>query len=113
MVPRMKKWPFILQVSLLAGGIFTGLFVASWVEYFWGDGDSERASFCTFVELFAGPLFVGSVQALRGRKSCLRLLRIGAFVFFAFPPVWWALRHLEHDQSYIAYLSENDPTSTE
>lgn len=104
----MRNWPPILWVGLMNGGIFTGLFVASWIDYFWGDGDGERAGFCTFVELFAGPLLLGSIQALRGRLSCLRLLRVGAFVFVAFPPVFRIFRHLEWDASFVAYLSERD-----
>jgi hypothetical protein len=104
----MKNWPAILLVGILTGGIFTSLFVASWVEYFWGDGDGERAGFCTFVEVFAGPLLAGSVQALRGSPSCLRMLRWGAFLFLMLPSVWRAFRYLECDASYLAYMSEDD-----
>jgi hypothetical protein len=101
----MKRWPPVLLVGLLNGAIFTGLFVASWVAFFFGDGDGERAGFCTAVELLAGPLLVGSVQALRGRPSGPRLLRVGSFLFLPIPAVWRALRHLEHDPSYIQYMA--------
>jgi hypothetical protein len=104
----MRKWPPTLRSGILAGAIFTGLFIASWVAYFWGDGDGERAGFCTAVEVFAGPLLIGSIQALRGRQSCLRLLRLGSFLFIAIPSVSRSLRHLDADPSYIAYMLEHD-----
>jgi hypothetical protein len=101
----VKRVPLPLLASVLAGAIFSGLFVASWVAYFWGDGDGERAAFCTVVELLAGPLLVGAVQALRGRATCRHPLRFGAWLFLLHPPIWWALRNLENDGAYAAYMA--------
>jgi|GEM_PF-4915973 len=101
----MINLPIYLLLGLVNGAIFTAAFVFSWVEYLWGDGDVERMAFCTFVEVFAGPLLIGSIQALRGKPSGPRLLRLGAFLCIAYPEVCRVLRHLESDPDYLLYMS--------
>jgi hypothetical protein len=101
---RVKFWPPPLLAAVLAGVVFTGLFVAAWVEFFFGDGDEGRAAVCTAFECLAGPLLVGAVQALRGRRSCLRLLRVGSVLFIAQPHILRALWRLEVEPWYIEYM---------
>jgi hypothetical protein len=105
---RWKPWPRVLIAGILAGLIFNGLFVASWVEFFFGDGDDERALFCSFLEVFAFPLLIGSILALRGHESCLKWLRVGALMFIVVPTAWRALSHLDCDESYLAYMSDDE-----
>lgn len=102
---RSNHWPLPLMAAVLGGGTLTGLFVAAWVAYFFGDGDGERAGFCTAVELLAGPLLVGAVQALRGRRSGRQLLRVGSLLFVLKPAILRALWRLDHDPQYIDYMA--------
>lgn len=101
----MKRFPFILWLPGGLGAIFTGLFIASWVAYFWGDGDGERAGFCTVVAVFAIPLLVGSLQLLRRRRSGFRLLRFGLVLLICEPRVRRMLLSLEHHPDYIEYMT--------
>lgn len=101
----MKRFPVILWLPGSLGALFTGLFVASWVAYFWGDGDGERAGFSTVVAIFAVPLLVGSIQLLRRRVSGLRLLRFGMVLFICEPRVRNILRSLEQHPDFIEYMA--------
>ncbi len=94
--------PFIL------GAMFTGLCIFSWVMYFWVDGDSGRAVVCTaFFVVFAGPLFFGTLLALRGRRFGLYLLRFGSLFFILNLDIMIivSLWQLEYDPQYIDWLS--------
>jgi hypothetical protein len=101
----MKPVPHCLSAAILAGGMFTGLFLGSWPAYFWGDGDGDRAMFCTIVEVFAGPLLPGSVLVLRGQRLGFHLLRFGSSLFICDPITFFSLWELEDDPQYVDYLS--------
>jgi hypothetical protein len=101
----MKRFPVILWLPGSLGALFTGIFVASWAAYFWGDGDGERAGFCTVVAIFAIPLLVGSIQLLRRRPSGLRLLRFGAVLFACTPRVRSIFQSLEQHPDFIEYMT--------
>lgn len=102
---RIHPFLVMMLLPILLGGLFSGLFVASWFELFWGDGDEERVQFLCAVEVFAGPLVVGAIQATRGKQIGARLLRFGSLLFIIFPPIWRELRHLETFPPYIDYLT--------
>jgi hypothetical protein len=97
----VRYWHPTLFIAGATGAIFTPMFVAAWVAFFWGDGDGERAVFLTVVEVFAGPLLVGAVMAASGRRWGLRLLRFGSVLCLPFPPLWWSLWNLGHDPAYL------------
>jgi hypothetical protein len=102
----MKPVPHVLLVPIGAGVIFTWLFLVSWVAYFWGDGDGERAPCCTLFEVFAGPLLAGSALALRGRRFGLYLLRFGSILCMVHPMTLFALWDLETDREGHNLLGE-------
>jgi len=101
----MRKIPPVLYFPLLHGAVFTAIFLAAWAAFFWGDGDGERAGFCTAVEMIAGPLLVGGIQAVRVRPSCLPLLRVGSVLYVLFPPLMLALWRLDRVPQYIDYAA--------
>jgi len=105
---KMKIVPDSLFIPLVLSTLFTGLFLASWIAYFWGDGDGERAAFCTLVMLFAGPLLVGSKLVLRGKRLGFLLLRFGSILFIFEPLTLFSLWGLENDPEYISYLSQRE-----
>lgn len=102
----MKRIPGILWVTLLVGAIFTGLFVASWVAFFWGDGDSERAAFCTAVAIFGVPLFAGSILVMRRRTAGLRLLKFGSVLFVCEPHGLFAIWGLAKDPDFKEFMAD-------
>jgi hypothetical protein len=101
----MKPVPFSLLAPITVGVPITVAFLGSWVAYFWGDGDGERAVVCTAFMVFAGPLLVGSVLALHGRRLGLHLLRFGAIIFIFDPITFFSLWQLGKDPEYIDCLS--------
>src|SRR5262245_57809457 len=100
----MKRLPFIVWWTGSVGALFTGLFIASWVAYFWGDGDGERSGFFTAVAIFAGPLRAGSIQLLRRQRSGLRLLRFGSVLLLCEPRIRSILRSFEQHPDFIEYM---------
>lgn len=101
----MKRFPQALLLPGSAGAILTGLFIASWVAYLWGDGDGERAVFCSAVAVFAVPMLVGSVQLLRRRRSGFRLFRFGLWLFVCEPRVRRMLLSLDRHPDFIEYMA--------
>jgi hypothetical protein len=104
----MKPVPFILWLPIGVGVLFTVFFLGSWVAYFWGDGDGERVTCCTAIEVFAGPLLAGSALALRGRRVGLYLLRFGSIIFICEPITLLSLWEVGNDPQYIDYLSRRE-----
>jgi len=107
----MRVFPLILWLPGSLGALFTGMFVASWVAYFWGDGDGERAGFLTVVAVFAVPLLVGSVQLARRRPSGLRLLQFGCMLFLCEPRVRTILMTLGEHPDFAEYMARGADVS--
>jgi hypothetical protein len=105
----MKRFPFVLWLPGSLGALFTGLCVASWFAYFWGDGDGERAIFCTVVAVFAIPLLGGSILLLLKRAG-LRLLRFGSVLFIFESRITSILRSLEQHPDFIEYMTGSSGT---
>jgi Mn2+/Fe2+ NRAMP family transporter len=102
----VSRFASALLCSGLVGAIFTGMVVASWAAYVWGDGDGERAGFCTVVGVFAVPLLAGTLLVWRRKPSGLRLLRFGSVLFFlGLPHLVWVIRALDADPDYVAYMA--------
>jgi len=98
--------PSVLYLPLCIGTLFTGIFVCAWVAYFWGDGNEERVVVLSGIELFAGPLLAGAIQAIRGRRSGFVLLKVGSVVLVCQPDIILTLWLLEYDSAYLRYLFE-------
>lgn len=101
----MRKFPFILWLPGLIGALFTGMSVASWVAYFWGDGNGERAGFLTVVAVFAVPLLVGSIQLACWRRSGLAKLRFGCALFLCEPRIRRLLMTMDEHPDYAEYMA--------
>jgi hypothetical protein len=102
---RMRKFPFILLLPGPIGALFTGMFVASWVAYFWGDGDGERAAFLTVVAVFAVPLLVGSIQLTRRRRSGLGMLRFGCALLLCEPRIRRLHMTMDEHLDFAEYMA--------
>jgi hypothetical protein len=80
---------------------------AGWYEFFWGDGDGERALFLSAAGLFAGPLAIGAGLSFRGDRRGRRWLRFGSFLF-VFKPSWfialWGLWDSPEFRQYLACI---------
>ena len=101
----MRKFPFVLLLPGSFGALFSVMFVASWVAYFWGDGDGERALFLTAAAVFAVPLLVGSIQLARRRASGLGLLRFGCALFLCEPQVRRLLMTMDKHPDFVEYMA--------
>jgi hypothetical protein len=109
----MVETPRMLLITTCLGAIFTLMCVASWWAYFFGDGDGERAAFCSAVGVFAAPLWAGSVLALRGDRRGRRLLRFGAAPLVLEPSLFmaiWTLADSPEYQRYVWSLPPRKPT---
>src|SRR4051812_36330021 len=68
----------LLMIAVTLGAMFSLGCAGTWYEFFWGDGDGERAMFFTAVAVFAVPLGVGAALSLRGDRRGRAPLRFGA-----------------------------------
>jgi hypothetical protein len=85
--------------------LFNLAFIAAWVDYIFFDADGVAAIISTFCEVFAGPLLVGCLLLLRGRRSGFRLLRFGAIPAAIFEPsTFKQLWELRDDPEFDAFL---------
>ena len=102
----MNRVAELLWVTLMLGGTFTALFILSFIEYFWGDGDGARLGFCAAFAVFALPLFIGSLLLVCRRKAGLRFLRFGSVSFLIARQhlVWRQIQELELDTDYAVYM---------
>jgi hypothetical protein len=100
----MHSW-HVLLVTRAIGLIFTGLFVGMWAAFFRGKMDTGGVIFISIIAVFAIPLLIGSVLALRGRRSGFWFLKFGS-VLILFKPTWFVqLWKLEQDPEFHNYLA--------
>lgn len=109
----MNRFPAVLLVPGLVGIIFSALFVASWIEFFWGDGDAERAEFCTTIEVFAAPLLFGSILLLMRKESGLWMLNFGSIILFCVPSTRRTLLRMQELPGFIEYMEAGFPDRSE
>lgn len=98
--------PWILVVSAVIGTLFTVAFLFAWGAYLWGDEDEGRVVVCSAFEVFAGPLLVGTILALRGNRVGLSLLRFGSVLYIVQPDALLEVWMLGTNPVYLTYLSE-------
>ncbi len=97
--------PWILVISVVIGALFTVAFLFAWGAYLWGDGDEGRVVVCSALEVFAGPLLVGAILALRWNRAGLSLLRFGSVLYICQPDAILDVWMLGTNPVYLSYLS--------
>ena len=100
---------FVLQVALTMGAVFSSAVAIGWYEFFWGDGDDERAGFVSAVGVFAIPLTIGAGLSYRGDRRGRPWLRFGS-ILFLFKPTWFlVLWNLWDDPEFRHYRPRLPP----